>query len=102
MSEAPASLVVFLQHVERVAFAEMYIRDAIELLFRRAASMAAGAMSMHFDMLAAIGNGEREAALVAEAVEHFAGGIAPGGPVIFPLVEKRAGFLALRQIVGEE
>ena len=46
-----------------------------------------------FDVLAIVGDRQREAALIAEAIEHFARCISPRRPVILALVEERAGLL---------
>ena len=76
-------------------FAEMHVRDAVQLLIAARRLNCGGSHLDAFDVLAAVGNRQRKSALVAEAVEHFAGSVAPRGPVIFALVEKGAGLLAL-------
>ena len=50
------------------------------------------------DVLALVREGQREAALVAEAIENAAGGVAPRGQVVLPLVEERPRFLALGRV----
>src|ERR1700731_2546948 len=52
-------------------------------------------------MLALLRDSERESSLITEAVENFAGSIAPRGPVVLALIEERPCFLALLQIVNK-
>src|SRR6202041_699301 len=52
-------------------------------------------------MLAVAAHREGEAAVVAEAVEHFARSIAPSSQVVLALVKKGASFLASTQVVDK-
>ncbi len=52
-------------------------------------------------MLTVAGHREREAAVVAEAVQHFARGIAASGEVVLALVKEGAGLLSPAQIVNK-
>src|SRR5579864_8971776 len=86
--ELAAHLVVLLQNVEGIAFAKIDVGDGIQLLIAPRGCDRSGSHVSGLHVLAVAGYRESEAAVVAEAVEHFAGGIAASGQMILALVEE--------------
>src|ERR1700746_3632930 len=77
--EFAAHVVILLQNVKRIAFAKGDVGDGIQLLISACGSNRRGCHVGRLHMLAVAGYRESEAPVVAEAVEHFAGGIAASG-----------------------
>src|SRR5579864_6575914 len=74
--ELASHLVVLLQDVEGIAFAKSDVGDGIDLLIAARGCNCRGGHVSSLHMLAVAGHRQSEAPVVAEAVEHFAGGIA--------------------------
>src|SRR5277367_836177 len=94
-------LVILLQQIESVALAKGHVRHRVQFLIAPRGLHRCWPHVNSFHVIAAISNRQRETALVTEAIQNFAGRITPRGPMIFALVEERAGLLALRQVVDE-
>jgi len=100
-------------HALQTELAEEKVRDALngigsggrvraksEVIAARGFDGSGGHINA-FDMVALVRNGQGKAALITEAVEHFARRIVACGTVIFALIEKRAGLLAPLEIVNK-
>ena len=99
--ETPPGLVVFLEQVEGIAFAKSGIGNRIQLLIPAGGFDSCGRHIDALDVRATVGDCEREASLIAETIEHVSRRIAPRGEMVFALVEKRSGFLALGKVADE-
>src|SRR5579862_1909130 len=99
--EFAAHMVIFLQYVKGIAFAKSDVGDDIQLLISACGSNRSGCHIACLHMLAVAGHRESEAAVVAEAVEHFARSIAPSSQVVLALVKKGASFLPSAQGVDK-
>ncbi len=95
--EFAAHIVVLLQDVEGIAFAKSDVGDGIQFLIAARGCDRGGSHVNGFDVLAVGCDRESEAAVVTEAIEHFAGCVAASGQVVLALVEERAGLLSFRR-----
>ena len=93
--EVAASFVVLLQDVERIGLAEREVGDVVQLLIAAGHFDGCGREIHRLDLLAVRREGEREAAIVREAVEHRAAGIGRGGGAVFALIQEAARLLPL-------